>query len=106
MAMVPSVSLSDEGKLKVLQGLDQHRQWFSLDEKRYCIVCGKILTGRHIQIIGGTDETGPLRAACPTQYCGSIPIDWVRPTDEVLANQVASLSGGVEVQQPVSNQAG
>jgi hypothetical protein len=77
----------DEGKLEILRGLDRYRRWSSLDEKRYCIVCGKVVTGREIEIVGGTGETGPLRAICPTESCPSIPMDWVLPTEEVLASR-------------------
>ena len=84
MALVSPIKLSDEDKLETLQRLDQLRQWHSLDEKRYCLVCGKIITGRQIQVIGGRRGNGPLRIICPTQQCNAIPMDWVRPTDEVL----------------------
>jgi len=84
MALVSPIKLSDEDKLETLQRLDQFRQWHSLDEKRYCLVCGKIITGRQIQVIGGRRGNGPLRIICPTQPCNAIPMDWVRPTDEVL----------------------
>jgi hypothetical protein len=84
MALVSPIKLSDEEKLEVLQRLDQFRQWYSLDEKRYCLVCGKIITGREIQVIGGTRGNGPLRIVCPTEQCNAIPMDWVRPTNEVL----------------------
>ena len=84
MALVSPIKLSDEEKLETLQRLDQFRQWYSLDEKRYCLVCGKIITGRQIQVIGGRRGNGPLRIICPTEHCNAIPMDWVRPTDEVL----------------------
>jgi hypothetical protein len=84
MALVSPIKLSDEDKLEILQRLDQFRQWHSLDEKRYCLVCGKIITGREIQMIGGTRGNGPLRIICPTEQCNAIPMDWVRPTEEVL----------------------
>jgi hypothetical protein len=80
------ITLSDEDKLEVLRRLDQFRPWPTLDEKRYCLVCGKIITGRQIQVAGGTYGNGPLRLSCPTERCHSIPMDWVLPTDEVLAN--------------------
>ena len=86
MALLPPMKLSDDDKLEVLRRLDQFRKWNSLEEKRYCLVCASIITGRRIQIIGGTRGTGPLRMICPTDRCHSIPMDWVRPTDEVLAN--------------------
>jgi len=77
--------LSDEEKLEMLRRLDQFRQWHSLDEKRYCLVCGNLITGRQIQVAGGTRGNGPLRLNCPTERCNSIPMDWVLPKDEVLA---------------------
>ena len=77
--------MSDADKLNVLCRLDQFRQWRSLDEKRFCLVCGQIITGRQIQVDGGTRSNGPLRLSCPTDGCNSIPMDWVLPTDEILA---------------------
>ena len=79
------VRLSDEEKLEVLRRLDQFRQWHSLDEKRYCLVCGELISGRQIQVAGGTRGNGPQRLSCPTERCNSIPMDWVLPTDEILA---------------------
>jgi len=84
MALVSPIKLSDEEKLEILQRLDQFRQWHSLEEKRYCLVCGEIITGREIQLLGGTRGNGPLRIICPTENCKAIPMDWARPTDEVL----------------------
>jgi len=80
-----SITLSDADKLDALRALDQFRQWRSLDEKRYCLVCGKIIAGRQIRVAGGTRRDEPLRLSCPTAQCNSIPMDWVLPTDEILA---------------------
>jgi hypothetical protein len=77
--------LTDADKLEALRHLDQFRQWRSLDEKRYCLVCSKIITGREIQVAGGTRGNGSLRLSCPTERCDSIPMDWVLPTDEIIA---------------------
>ena len=85
VALSPPIALSDADKLDALRRLDQFRQWGSLDEKRFCLVCGKIITGRQIQVEGGTRGNGPLRLSCPTERCNSIPMDWVLPTDEILA---------------------
>src|SRR5947209_17306766 len=85
MTLSPPIKLSDADKLDALHRLDQFRQWRSLDEKRYCLVCGKIITGQQIQVAGGTRGNGPLRLSCPTERCNSIPMDWVLPTDEILA---------------------
>jgi hypothetical protein len=84
VALVSPLKLSDEEKLDVLQRFDQFRQWHCLDEKRYRLVCGEIITGREIKVIGGTRGNGPLRIICPTENCNAMPMEWVRPTDEVL----------------------
>ena len=85
MAFPTTIRLSDEEKLEVLRRLDQFRQWHSLEEKRYCLVCGTLISGWQIQVGGGTRGNGPLRLSCPTERCNSIPMDWVLPTDEILA---------------------
>jgi hypothetical protein len=81
----PPLALSDADKLDVLRRLDQFREWHSLDDKRFCLVCGKIVTGRQIQVAGGTLGSGPQRLSCPTERCNSIPMDWALPTEEILA---------------------
>ena len=85
MTTSAATKLSDGEKLEVLRRLDQFRQWRSLDDKRYCLVCGNLITGRQIQVAGGTRGNGALRLNCPAERCNSIPMDWVLPTDEILA---------------------
>jgi hypothetical protein len=85
MASSPPAPLSDAQKLATLRRLDQFRDWGSLDEKRYCLVCGKIITGQQIQVTGDTRGDWPQRLNCPTERCNSIPMDWALPTDEILA---------------------
>jgi hypothetical protein len=87
MALLPPNKLSEQDKLLTLQRLDTYRKWLALDEKRYCLCCGKIITGWEIQVVGGARGMGPLRMICPTPHCESIPMDWVLPPDEVLANE-------------------
>jgi hypothetical protein len=77
--------LSDDEKLEVLRRLDQFRQWHSLDEKRYCLVCGNLISGRQIQVADGTRGNGSLQLSCATEGCNAIPMDWVLPTSEILA---------------------
>jgi hypothetical protein len=92
VALSPPVALSDAEKLNALRRLDQFREWRSLDDKRFCLVCGKIITGRQIQVAGGTRGNGPQRLSCPTGRCNSIPMDWVLPTDEIMAVAEAVMS--------------
>jgi hypothetical protein len=63
--LLPPVKLSDEEKLATLQRLDQFREWRSLDERRYYLSRVALITGRQIQVVGSSPQTGPLRAMCP-----------------------------------------
>lgn len=85
MALLSPIKLHDVDKLSVLRRVDRHREWRSLDDKRYCLICRKVMNGHDIQVVGGTRGTGPLRLICLSSGCHSIPMDWVLPTDEVLA---------------------
>jgi hypothetical protein len=84
MALASSIRLSDEEKLNILRRVDQFREWHSLNEKRYCLVCGEMITGRQIHVIGDTRGNAQLRLSCPTEYCNATPIEWVCPTEDVL----------------------
>jgi hypothetical protein len=89
-ALSPPIMLLDADKLDALRRFDRFRQWRSLDEKRYCLVCGKIITGRQIKVAGGTRGNASLRIKCPTERCNSIPMDWVLPTDEISYKAIVS----------------
>jgi hypothetical protein len=84
MTVACSIKLSDEERLNILRRVDEFRQWRSLDEKRYCLVCGEMITGRQIQVIGDTRRNAQLRLSCPREHCKATPIEWVCPTEEVL----------------------
>jgi hypothetical protein len=84
MTLLSKVTLSDQEKLDILRRLDQFRRWSSLEEKRYCLVCGEIITGREINVIQTTGGNGPTRIICPTEHCNATPMEWVQPTDDVL----------------------
>jgi len=108
MPFSPPVPLADGDKLNALRRLDQFREWRSLDDKRYCLVCGKIITGRQIQV-AATRGDGLQRLNCPTERCNSIPMDWALPTDEILAAvqtatpnecNIAPPSAGVSGEEP------
>ena len=90
VALLDPIKFSEREKLEVLQRLDRYRKWRSLEEKRYCLVCGNVIAGHDIQVIGGARGTGPIRVICSTRGCHSIPMDWVLPTDEVLAKMSMS----------------
>jgi hypothetical protein len=77
--MQSHIRLSPEDKLDLLRRLDPFRRWDSLDDQRRCLKCGKVITGRQIEALGGARNLGPLRLHCPTEDCSSVPMDWVLP---------------------------
>lgn len=85
MTLAPSIAPADADKLELLRKADRFRSWSSLDDKRYCLVCGKIITGQEIQVAGSTSGEDAWPLCCPSERCNSIPMDWVILTDEVLA---------------------
>src|SRR5438874_1134411 len=85
MPLLTPIELSRAEKLEILRRLDRYRKWHSLEDKRYCLACGQIIEGREVLVVGGTRGSGPLRLICPTRGCHSIPMDWVVPTEQVLA---------------------
>ena len=46
------LGLNASDRLLLLRRLDHLRKWASLDDKRYCVCCGKIITGRQIEAVG------------------------------------------------------
>jgi hypothetical protein len=87
MTLSIKANSAEGGKLEALRRLDQFREWSSLEDKRYCLCCGKIIDGRQISVTDGEEGAGSLRLRCPSEGCGSIPMDWVLPTDEVLSKK-------------------
>ena len=85
LRLLSPIELTDFEKLEILQRLDRYRKWQTLDDRRYCLACSHIIDGHDILVVGGTRGTGPLRLICPTERCHSIPMDWVVPTEQVLA---------------------
>ena len=87
MSSLAPINVSAGDKLRLLQRLDQYRRWASLDDKRQCIQCGEIISGREIEIVGGTRALGPLRLQCPTPNCRAIPIDWIMPNNVIASSK-------------------
>jgi len=85
MALLPPSNLPEGEKLELFRRLDQFRRWQSMDDKRHCMVCGKVINGHDILAMGGMRGGGPLRVICPSLGCNSIPMDWALPTSEALA---------------------
>jgi hypothetical protein len=66
--------LLPEEKLAILQATDPRRKWYSLDDQRVCVLCGRTITGREVEIT--RDSGGGCSLKCPTRGCSSLPNDW------------------------------
>ena len=67
--------LTPEQRLEVLRNLDSERKWSSLDDRRLCLVCDRIITGRHIAI--RRDQHGQDVLRCPTKGCPAFVSHWL-----------------------------
>jgi len=61
-----SQEFDPQERLGILRAADLERHWYSLDEKRVCIICEKIISGREIEIRG---SAGIYTLHCPTEGC-------------------------------------
>jgi len=68
-----------EDKLATLRRLDQSRAWNSLDDQLYCTICKNVISGRQIEVVGGTNGLRALHIKCSTPGCVSTPADWLFP---------------------------
>lgn len=61
-----SPEFDSQERLEILRAADLERHWYSLDEKRVCGICEKIISGREIEIRG---SAGDYTLHCPTDGC-------------------------------------
>ena len=71
------IRLAAENKLAALRRLDKGRAWNSLDDQLYCTICKHEISGRQIEVVGGTNGLHALRLKCSTPGCLSTPADWI-----------------------------
>lgn len=57
-----------------LQEADSYRRWHTLDDRRICLLCDKVITGHEIKIrpLGH----GTYRPQCPTRGCRASAREW------------------------------
>jgi hypothetical protein len=72
------LQISAEDKLLLLNRLDRWRAWKSLNDRRLCLGCGRMITGHEIETT--RNETDGSIVHCPTTGCQSIPLDWILPS--------------------------
>jgi hypothetical protein len=82
------IRLYAEDKLAALRRLDKGRAWNSLDDQLYCTICKKVISGRQIEVVGGTNGLRALRLKCSTTGCFSTPADWTLPVKSDTVREI------------------
>jgi hypothetical protein len=62
-----------------LRRIDKSRPWNCLDDRLYCTICQHEISGRQIEVVGGTNGLRALHLKCSTPGCLSTPTDWILP---------------------------
>ena len=81
MKMASPVRLNPADRLILLRRLDRFRKWQSLDDRRFCRCCHKLISGRQIEVIDVSAPDEAWRLGCPTTHCPSNLEDWVYPNE-------------------------
>jgi len=71
------LSLTKGRKLKLFQAYDPFKQWWSVDELRFCAKCEHLFIGREIKIY--EDDNMIFHFRCPTLNCDGGFEDWQYP---------------------------
>ena len=82
------IQLAAEDKLAALRRLDKSRAWNSLDDQLYCTICKHVISGRQIEVVGGTNGLRALRIKCSTPGCVSTPTDWLLPVKSDTVREI------------------
>jgi len=64
-------------KLKLFQAHDPLKQWWSLDELRFCRKCEHLFIGGSIKVL--RDDNDGYHFQCPTDECDATWDDWEYP---------------------------
>lgn len=93
-------ALTLDQRLDILRAADTFRKWYSLDDKRACVLCDRTFTGRQIEI--ERDQRGRYLLKCPTSGCLSFAAHWffngnaAQAAAHVLHDNVKSGQSGLQ----------
>lgn len=65
--------LSPEERLRILRLTDLKRRWYTVEDKRLCLICERVISGGEIRISGGPAN---YRLSCPTPDCPGTFSHW------------------------------
>ena len=83
-----SIRPDAEDKLAALRRLDKSRAWNCLDDRLYCTICKREISGRQIEVVGGTNGLRALHLKCSTPGCFSTPADWILPVKSDTVREI------------------
>ena len=75
--MLSAMLLTSGRKLRLFRDSDPYKQWWSLDETRFCARCEHLFLGRDVRVF--EDERGGVHFRCPTFRCDGGFADWQYP---------------------------
>src|SRR4051812_39910147 len=95
------LDLTPTERLNLLGRLDRRHPWDTLDERRLCLGCGRIIRGWDVRIRRALGGLGLLRLQCSSGDCQAGPTEWVLPdrtggaelAAEVAAERTAAAEG-------------
>jgi hypothetical protein len=85
-----SIRPGAEDKLAALRRLDKSRAWNSLDDQLYCTICKTVISGRQIEVVGGTNGLRALHLKAPRPVALPLP-----PTGYCRLNRTLSAKSTV-----------
>ena len=88
-----AIHYSPEDRLQILRASDVSRKWYSLDDKRVCVLCDRVITGRQVEI---KKHRGTATPHCPTPGCEGTPREWFYHASASSAARVARATGKSE----------
>ena len=75
--MLSALPLTPGRKLRLFQASDPYKQWWTLEETRFCARCEHLFIGREIRVL--EDGQGKVYFRCPTPRCEGGFADWEYP---------------------------
>ena len=75
--MWSALPLTPGRKLRLFQASDPYKQWWTLEETRFCAKCEHLFIGRDIKVL--EDGQGGIHFQCPTHRCDGGFADWEYP---------------------------
>ncbi len=75
--MLSALPLTPGRKLRLFQASDPYKQWWTLEETRFCARCEHLFIGRDIKVL--EDGQGGIHFQCPTPRCEGGFADWEYP---------------------------